>query len=166
MPHFAVSIKRGKTELPMTETRNLINTLRQTSVPISSKLVGRVVAELERLQARVESVQSMLSTKVVELRGCYALCVEKDEKAARESAALQQIRDVCALPAAPLAELPALIENLLSELADRQIRSDIAAHELEVSGDGSGEELPPVADMPRTAAGIVVEMDPENATWK
>jgi hypothetical protein len=39
--------------------------------------------------------------------------------------ALTRIREVTALPDAPLAELPDLIENLLSELADRQIRADI-----------------------------------------
>jgi len=111
----------------VSEAENLINTLRQTSVPISSKLVGRVVDEMGRLQARVEGVEKALSCKVVELRGCYELCTRKDEKASRESSVLQQIREVCALPDAPLEELPALIENLLSELADRQIRSDIEA---------------------------------------
>lgn len=39
--------------------------------------------------------------------------------------ALVRIREVTALPDCPLSELPDLIENLLSELADRQIRADI-----------------------------------------
>lgn len=149
----------------MTETRNLINTLRQTSAPISSKLVGRVVAELERLQERAEVMQRKLSSQAVELRGCYELCRRKDVTAAGARAALQQIREVCALPDAPLEDLPGLIEGVLSELADRQIRSDIEARELEVSGDGSGEELPAVADMPRVARGIIIDMDPEDDEW-
>lgn len=38
---------------------------------------------------------------------------------------ISEIRTVTALPDVPLAELPGMIETLLSELADRQIQSDV-----------------------------------------
>jgi hypothetical protein len=46
----------------------------------------------------------------------YAACVQ----------AIRDIREACALPDMPLAELPGAVEALLHELADRQIRADIA----------------------------------------
>lgn len=42
---------------------------------------------------------------------------------------ISEIRTVTALPDVPLAELPRMIETLLSELADRQIQADIKAEE-------------------------------------
>ena len=78
-------------------------------------------------------------------RNAYAKCVN-------------QIREACALPDVPLAELPAAVEQLLSELADRQIRRDIepqefqaGCDELAVSGLGS---------IPGHPAG-----DPEDDEW-
>ena len=38
---------------------------------------------------------------------------------------ISEIRTVTALPDVPLEDLPAMIETLLSELADRQIQTDI-----------------------------------------
>lgn len=74
---------------------------------------------------------------------------------------ISEIRTVTALPDVPIAELPGMIETLLSELADRQIQSDVE----ELIGDGSGEFLPPVSDMPRIANGIAT-MDPEDDEWE
>lgn len=84
-------------------------------------------------------------------RNAYAKCVN-------------QIREACALPDVPLAELPAAVEQLLSELADRQIRRDIEEEEF-VHGDVSGEALPPLSSLPRMAKGIVLNMDPEDDEW-
>jgi len=78
-------------------------------------------------------------------RNAYARCVN-------------QIREVCALPDVPLDELPDAIEQLLSELADRQIRRDIepvefrpGCDELVVQGLGA---------VPGAPAG-----DPEDDEW-
>lgn len=121
--------------------------------------------ELERLQEEIQNRRE-LSCDYHELLLDYRDMVsEKCAQLRRQACVLLQIRDVCALPDAPLEELPALIENLLSELADRQIRSDLEAREFEVLGDGAGEALPSVADMPRLARGVVVEMDPEDDEW-
>lgn len=49
----------------------------------------------------------------------------RSERAAYAQA-VRDIRDACALPDVPLAELPGAVEALLCELADRQIRADIA----------------------------------------
>lgn len=49
---------------------------------------------------------------------------------------ISEIRTVTALPDVPLEDLPSLIENLLSELADRQIRADIEPSEF-VADQGS-----------------------------
>lgn len=48
----------------------------------------------------------------------------------RHAQCIAAIRDVTALHDVPLLQLPAMIESLLSELADRQIRSDIEPREL------------------------------------
>jgi hypothetical protein len=60
-------------------------------------------------------------------RDTYALCVS-------------DIREACALPGVPLAELPGAVEALLSELADRQIRADIAAESEPVYDDWAPED--------------------------
>jgi hypothetical protein len=48
----------------------------------------------------------------------------RSERAAYAQA-IRDIREACALPDVPLAELPGAVEQLLNELADRQIRADI-----------------------------------------
>jgi hypothetical protein len=113
-------------------TQDLINTLKQTSSPISSKLVSRLVAELEDLLTEVQMRREM-SCAYQELALDYQkLLATRKEQLSRQERAIMGVREVTALPDAPLEELPSLIENLLSELADRQIRADIEPSEFMV----------------------------------
>jgi hypothetical protein len=106
-------------------TQDLINTLKQTSSPISSKLVSRIVAELETLLSEVQ-MRREISCEYQELALDYQkLLATRKEQLRMQERAIMGVREVCALPAATLEELPSLVENLLSELADRQIRADI-----------------------------------------
>ncbi|MGE4293457.1 MAG: hypothetical protein AB7E32_14760 [Desulfovibrio sp.] len=117
-------------------TQDLINTLKQTSSPISSKLVSKVVSELETLLAEVQ-MRREISCDYHELVLDYrALLAEKNAQLRRQACALMGVRDVCALPDVPLEDLPGQIDSLLSELADRQIRADIEPEEF-VAGQGS-----------------------------
>jgi hypothetical protein len=83
----------------------------------------------------------------------------RSERAAYAQA-VKGVREATGLHDVSLADLPAMVEALLSELADRQIQSDVG----EVIGDGSGEALPPVSEMQRIASGIAA-MDPEDDEW-
>lgn len=119
----------------MTEAENLINSLRQTSAPITSRLVERVVAELGRLQAEVvhrREISCDYHELVLDLRAALA---DKSAQFRRQACVLLQIREACALPDVPLAELPEAVEQLLSELADRQIRRDIEPQEFQAGCD-------------------------------
>lgn len=49
--------------------------------------------------------------------------------------AIKEIREATGLHGVPLEDLPAMVEQLLGELADRQIRSDIEPLEFEVGCD-------------------------------
>lgn len=80
------------------------------------------------------------------------------ERLSEQEYVISEIRAVTALPDAPLVELPSLIEDLLSELADRQIRSDIDPHDFQAGCDElaiSGLEV-----VPGHPAG-----DPEDDEW-
>lgn len=57
------------------------------------------------------------------------------ERLSEQEYVISEIRSVTALPDAPMVELPSMIENLLSELADRQIRRDIEPHEFQAGCD-------------------------------
>ncbi len=57
------------------------------------------------------------------------------ERLSEQEYVISEIRSATALPDAPMVELPGMIENLLSELADRQIRRDIEPHEFQAGCD-------------------------------
>jgi len=76
----------------------------------------------------------------------------------RHAQCIAAIRDVTALHAAPMEELPAMIESLLSELADRQIRRDIEPRELWPGCDEI--VVQGLATVPGLPAG-----DPEDDEW-
>ena len=114
-------------------TQDLINTLKQTSSPISSKLVSRIVAELETLLSEVQ-MRREISCEYQELALDYQkLLATRKEQLRMQERAIMGVREVCSLPDALLEELPSLVENLLSELADRQIRADIEPDEFRVA---------------------------------
>lgn len=106
-------------------TQDLINTLKQTSSPISSKLVSKIVGELEYLQERVQ-IKGELCCEYKKLARDYeGILSKRKEQLSRQERAIMGVREVCALPDATLEELPSMIETLLSELADRQIQRDV-----------------------------------------
>ncbi len=72
--------------------------------------------------------------------------------------AILDIREACALTDVPLDELPAAIEQLLSELADRQIRRDIEPREFQAGCDELA--VSGLAAVPGHPAG-----DPEDDEW-
>lgn len=120
-------------------TQDLINTIKQTSSPISTKLVSRIVSELEALLSEVQ-MRREISCEYQELALDYQkLLATRKEQLLMQERAIMGVREVCALPAAPLEELPSLIENLLSELADRQICADIEPDEFNVAAYAKAE---------------------------
>jgi hypothetical protein len=56
---------------------------------------------------------------------------------------ISEIRAITALPSVPLVDLPGQIENLLSELADRQIQADIEPIEFVATRGGANDERAP-----------------------
>ena len=72
--------------------------------------------------------------------------------------AILGIREATGLHEVPIAELPAMVEQLLNELADRQIRRDIEQHE---SQDGCDEIVVQGLD---TVRGLPAG-DPEDDEW-
>lgn len=62
------------------------------------------------------------------------ICAELERLRAADQA-IAGVREACALQDVPVAELPAAVEQLLSELADRQIRHDIEPREFQAGCD-------------------------------
>lgn len=80
------------------------------------------------------------------------------ERLSEQERIISEIRSATALPDAPMVELPSMIENLLSELADRQIRHDIEPMEFRPGCDEIA--VSGLDSVPGHPAG-----DPEDDEW-
>jgi predicted nucleic acid-binding Zn-ribbon protein len=130
-------------------TQDLINTLKQGK-PMTDKLMREIVRELEEKTEQARTMSTALRAKdadhaaladaLAQEEQHTAELTQKNRALAEELAdaknkgsaaerAIMGVRDVCALPDVSLEDLPGQIENLLSELADRQIRADIEPSE-------------------------------------